>query len=541
MNTEHVGTCCNHRKVPTKTAYAGADSRLDLTKWHPVDTAADLEVRCDRRIIKARAKDVARNEPIIAGAIQHQIDAAIGTQLRLKPDPDGIELNWTETQTAAAISSIKRKWRRDTLSKSNWFDVTGHNNLLELAALHTRTYLIRGESFALVSWRQENTAAPFRTVVQIIDPDRVCTPTGMESDETIKDGIQYSEAGYALGYWIADKHPKDPTFRGRRGDWTYRRARNDVGRQLVIHTYNKNTPELSRGVSELASCLKTIKKLEIYTTAEIEKAIVQSMVAATITSDMPNAHEILTVDNQETDSCLQHMQDRKIFHDANTFTFDGAKVPLLFNGEKLNLEYQKGNAADQFEGFSNIMWTNIARCFGLSREILTQDWSKTNYSGARAGMLSMWRRIEALRVEVPGDFLHRVYCAWLEDMIGNGEIAVPKYDDPTTAWLHFQINRDAYTHAQIRGPARDEIDRAKTADAYLAEQELGVFTLDRYCDQVLGEEYEDVIRQQCLEEVRVNEIRAECGLEPLPPGGTDGVINARELLANRQQQGIDNE
>ena len=69
-------------------------------------------------------------------------------------------------------------------------------------------------------------------------------------------------------------------------------------------------------------------------------------------------------------------------------------------GAELNCDEVKINASPRqtqaFEGFQTAFLRSVASARGLSYEQVSMDWSKTNYSSARAALNEVWRTISRL-------------------------------------------------------------------------------------------------------------------------------------------------
>lgn len=488
----------------------------------------------------ARAKDVEKNNELIAGANNTKLDMALGTKFRLRPMPCPEVLGLTSDvdedgcEYADFVGKIRKKWEIHMYSNRHWIDSRGVHNLDGLLRLYGHQYLQRGEALATVYRRQAETDAPFRTVVQVLDTDRLRTPSGLNDNEELNGGLIVNEgvlsrwkSARPVGYYIHDLHPMDMRINstGQEDRYDYVNKFSPFGRQQVVHSYSQKQPNMVRGIMQLATCLKKLRCMDRFTTATLETAILQSLIAFTIESDMPNAVGKILGSGKRADTdegvidCIKrYTQMRNGYRDAgNQIKLDGSVVPHLLSGESLKMHSASTPAQNQKQ-FFDTMFTYIARCCGMSKEFLTQDWSGTSFSSARAGLNVVYRTIEQLRIEAPMQLAQAIYSCWLEDCILAGEIILPNFPNPSDGWLYFVANRDALAMSVFKGPAKDDIDRAKTAARFLAEQKLGVYVVENYCDEVLQRDWEDIIEQQAIEEVRANKIRKRYGLEPLPAG-----------------------
>ena len=68
---------------------------------------------------------------------------------------------------------------------------------------------------------------------------------------------------------------------------------------------------------------------------------------------------------------------------------------------------------------------HMAAAFGISYEQLARDYSETNYSGARAGMVEAWKFFTSRRTLIASRFASMIYALWLEEAIDRGEAELP--------------------------------------------------------------------------------------------------------------------
>ena len=505
------------RHYPKSTFYKGA-SRVDLKQWQPPDYSADDSYLHERDIITARIKDLYRNCEIVRGSTNQFVDYVVGDHFRIESSPCYQLLGWDEDVACDWADRVEKLWRLDTESKNNWIHAGGELTFTELVQSVVRNFRIFGENFSIIYFLDRPDSRPFKTSVGLIDPSRIFTPQNLDESGDIRAGIRRNRFGNPLGYFIHESHPSEMCrkfFERDEDRYIFVRKRNQIGREQIIHSYVKEIPSQSRGVSAFANSIRRLKLLEKYEDATLQTAILQSSVAATIESDYPDVGNVFNAapDGPQT-YCDHYMDQSGKYHDELKFNFEGSNVARLWNGEKFKL-HSAQMATTDFARFERSMLTHLARALGTSVHHLTQDFSDTNFSGARAEMLSTYKNIQTNRYQIAEDFAQRVYCAWLEENISSGRIALPNISDPNVAWAFFLENRDAVSNANWYGSIKDEIDRSKQIDAYETELRLGLTSRKAYAAEVKNEDWRDNEKQLIKEERWINEERLANGLEPL--------------------------
>ena len=125
-----------------------------------------------------------------------------------------------------------------------------------------------------------------------------------------------------------------------------------------------------------------------------------------------------------------------------------------------------------------------AAAFGISYEQLARDYSETNYSGARAGMVEAWKFFTSRRTLIASRFASMIYALWLEEAIDRGEAELP----PGAA--DFYAVKTALARCDWIGPGRGHIDPYKEAMADRLEMQMGTLTLEQACAE-RGQDWEE--------------------------------------------------
>jgi capsid protein len=142
---------------------------------------------------------------------------------------------------------------------------------------------------------------------------------------------------------------------------------------------------------------------------------------------------------------------------------------------------------------------------------LSRDYTRTNYSSARAAMLLTWRNMQARKKRVADRVATAHYWLWLEEALNKGEITAMPRNAPS--WYE-GLNAEAYAACDWLGAARGQIDEMKETHAAVLRLQHNLST---YEDELgrMGRDWRKVIEQRRRE----NEAFAAAGLprpdEPL--------------------------
>lgn len=490
------------RPLGEDTAHRAASrTSREMASWQPMMESADSELYGEAQPMASRALDLDRNHGIASGAIRTTVDNVVGTGLRLAAKPDYRALGQTAEWAREWSRDTEAKWR--TFANSPDFDAARQLTFGGMTVLQLRTAFLQGEGLALALWLPNRPGSRWATTMQAIDPARLCSPDYSLPDERNRDGVVVNRLGEPVAYWIRRTHPGD-YFSSSQIDSRFERvpARTRFGRRRVIHMYDKQRPGQSRGKTILASVMGAFRMLDHYQRVELQTAVINSMIAAFIETPM-RGEDIADLfgDSQK------YMQSRKGWD----VQLEGAGVIPLHPGDKLNA-FNPGRPNSAYASFTEQVLRYISAGLNMPYELLMKDFSKTNYSSARAALLEAWRFFMSKREWIATQWASPVYELWLEEAVNAGEIDAPD----------FYANKAAYCRAQWIGPGRGWIDPLKEAQASEKRMQSGVSSLERECAEQ-GLDWEEVLEQRARE----REFGLSLGLEdihaPPPQGGAPGM------------------
>lgn len=478
------------------TAYTGASAqRKELADWRPTIDPADVELLPELNALVARSRDLGRNHGIASSGFQVQIDNVVGTGLRLASMPDyralGREREWAEEWSRTTESL----WR--AYSESISFDAAGQQTFAGMTSLVLRTVLVSGEVFALPLWLER--AGAFRTCFQLIEGDRISNPDYRENTETLRSGIEIDLYGKPLAYYVRRAGQNDywlsPGFYLFSGKWDRIPAETEWGRKRVIHVFDKDRVDQSRGKPMLSSVLEQFKMFDHYQRSELQSSIVNALVAGVIETPMDQS-AISELMGGDPNSYLAKKNEWK------TRLMGGAMIPL-YPGDKLT-PFAPSRPSTQYPEFVSTVLRHIAAALNMPYELLVKDFTKTNYSSARAALLEAWRFFMSRRKWLAENWAQQVYELWLEEAVNAGLIEAPDFYEQRSFWVR----------AKWIGPGRGWIDPVKEAQAAVVRMNAGISTLEMECAEQ-GYDWQDVLEQRAREFSRMEELKVLIYLNPV--------------------------
>lgn len=445
--------------------------RQELAGWSPAATSADGSYLWARDDLVSKIRDLLQSEPWAQGAVDRKLDMVVGAGWRPSIKPDATVLGITEQEAldlGRQIEAAWRTWADDPLCRCDQEQTLNASWMLHVAVMEQE---ICGDGLAVLRWKPDR-GWKYRTALQLVDADRLSNPHMAVDTDTLRGGIEYDADGAPAAYHIRNAHPGDYGMAARGGkvfQWTRVQRREAYGRPLVLHLFRKDRPGQSRGVSRLVAGLGRFKQMARFAQAELANAVINALFAATITSGFDPA----VVSQSMTASAVGDYHGlRNQFYDASSPTLDGTRIQHLFPGDELKF-LTEGRQTAAFESFFTVFLRSIASGLGIAYEQIAMDWSKVNYSSARAALVEVWRGIEKARSLVAMMFATPLLLAVTEDAIDAGLIDLPAaapglYEAPA-AWLR----------GRWIGPARGWVDPVKEPAGNVAAIEGGFGSYER--------------------------------------------------------------
>lgn len=446
----------SQRFVGTSRAYDGAshDSQ-ELAGWNPSLSEANDELGGRDRVV-ARVRDLVRNDPQAQGGIDRKVGATVGADLWCRSKPNFRALGLTPEQgfeLARQMDDVFDEWANDIFFFNDVEGELTFSQQVELAYTHVAR---ESEAVAVIYGYEPGGLRKYATQVLIKDPDLLSNPYNVTDTPYLRNGVETTINGRPVAYHFQMQHPNASVIDiDKAQKWVRVPRYTRSGRPQVVHYFDKNRAGLKRGMSKLAAALKPFKQVSRYTDAEINAQLLSALLPLFLKSKTPqNAAEALAP--ADDGSTTSYADARADYHETSKLTFNGVRIPALFQDEELDSVDTRRTGGDM-ERFVTVALRRIAPAFGLTHEQFSGNWSEVNYSSARAALIEIWRGIDADRSRFTTRFCTPIRAAVIWEAVLRGFITLPPgAPDFLTHMTH-------YLRCRWIGPARGWVDPVKEA------------------------------------------------------------------------------
>lgn len=465
------------RKFSTNNRYSGADlSRLSNDWVSSAMEKADAN-SWDAYALRVRSRDLMRNDPVAFAVIDTMITNVIGYGLQLQSDINAKKLGVSEEKAAKiqdACEDVFSEWSKDA-------DKARVLNFNEYQRLAFQKIMVDGEAIVLPTW-DEQPRKEFGRCLQMLESEEL-DANWIPNDNTL-NGITFDTNGAPKTYWLK-KYKKTEGLTTPMNPQAIR-ARDEMGRPNVLHIFETNRPNQTRGLPKLTPVMSKFQDFNEYLEAEIVAARVAACLAVFVQkNDAITAAQAMGADDY--DYYGQRQQD-----------IEPGVINYLEPGETIAVVDPKRN--DSIGAFTESIMRIVGMATGLPYELLVKDFSKTNYSSARAALLEARRQFDFYRKWFADKFCQPIYDLVLEEAYYRGRLPITQ--------AQFENKFRLITKAKWNGSPFGQIDEVKETQAAILRINSG---LSSYADELTGDgkDWKNVFSQR----KRENELSKEYGLD----------------------------
>lgn len=463
--------------------YKGAQSNRLNSSWSVSSGSADYDLLPDLPVLRERSRELLRNDPHAASLVNTMVDNIVGTGIRPQAQIDAEALGLSEEEAAKLAKACEKafsKWMQ-------YADVGRRMNFYDIQSQAMRSIIVNGESLILPV-RVERKFSPYDLAIEVIEPDRIEAPGEMDQvNGRFKrlSGIELGKNGYPHAVWVKVSHPGDGIFE-RSSDNRYRKIlfTNADGDLQVLHLMNQNRPGQTRGEPMMASAMQAFKDLSSYT-------------EAVITKERVAACHTLFISKQDAYSSALNRSD-EILNKQRIEEISPGQINYLQPGEEVSFGNPPANNSATYDAFVTRNLRTIGASLGLPYELISKDFSQTNYSSARAALLESRRVFGKWQQYLINHLCSPIYEMVIEEAWLRGEIPIKDFDS----------NRYELTRSRWIPPSYGWIDPLKEIKAAQLAIETGLSSLSIEA-AAQGRDWESIVEQRAREEALRQELTGE--------------------------------
>lgn len=382
-----------------RDAYKGAEVNRLVEDWFATITQPDDEARWNLRRLRARSRELSRNNPF-ARAFLTSLSANVlgpaGPTLQAQVRDNSGDLN------RRINDRIEAAW-------AEWAEVPTVDGGLTLARFQHQTLkAVARDGEAFVRKRVGFDGNPWAFALEPIDADQLdetYSAPGVDGGNEVRMGVEIDPTyGRRVAYHFFKKPPA-------LGLYAMQRVR--VPASEVIHLYDPERCNQTRGIPWSSTVMWPLKMLEGYMESEAVAARASAAKMGFWTRKPNEATVGEITGDPETNT---------ITMDASPGTFDFAP-----DGYEL-APWDPQHPNTVYEAFVKMKLREVASGLGMSYNNLANDLENVNYSSIRSGLLverDVWRTIQHWWI---GSFLRPVYCAWLDASLLSGSLVLDSRD-----------------------------------------------------------------------------------------------------------------
>lgn len=496
----------------------------EMARWQPFGGSPDSLVNAAKKITDDRSRDAVLNDGYLSGVLHSTRDSIVGASYMLISQPNmdvlrSIDPRFDDAWEEEFTQAVEGRFNLISESRANFLDATRRDNLASMIRLGLATHIYSGEVLASAEWI-EGPDRPFNTAIQMIAPDRLSNPDNGPDEMYLRRGVRIDAHERPVAFCIRNGYMGDQYSPTTGITWSTVSAEKPWGRKMIIHIAERDLPGQTRGLSEMVAALKQMRMTRRFQDVTLQNAVIKASYAATMESELPM--EMLAGamgGNASMDDYLGNFMGRmqEYLGGSNNLTIDGASVPVLFPNTKLNMQ-QLGTPGGVGTEFEISLLRHIAAALGQSYEEFARDFSKTNYSSARAAMNMTYKRMQAKKKTVADRLASETYDLWFEEDWMAGNLPMPVGMNPMI--FYAPLVKQALTGCLWIGAGRGQIDEVKETQAAIMRIAAGLSTYNKEAAN-LGQYFKDVVRARMKEDKMIKEAGLTFSTQATQPGTND--------------------
>ena len=331
--------------------------------WKSSGMAADAEIAADGQYLRNRMRELVRNNPMAAQAVQVLVNNIVGTGIRPRAATSNPALN-------REVDALWKRW-------SARCDQHGHTDFHGVLGLAVREMIEGGDSFAIRRPVRVSAARDVPLRIELREAEHLDAGRfdNRDGGTRISQGIEYDRNGRRAAFWMFPDHPGDtaPIF-ARRLESVRLPA------DQVAHLFERQRVQ-SRGVPWGTPAMQAIHDVGDWQHAELVRKRTEACLVG-----------IVFGADEDQQSIAPVVVDG---HGNRIEQFEPGLIAYARGGKDIKFN-QPTSTAGVYE-WHRVQLHIIAAGFRVPYALMTGDLSQANFSSTRAGLNEFRRMVEQLQ------------------------------------------------------------------------------------------------------------------------------------------------
>lgn len=369
-----------HLAVKRRLYDAAQGGRLS-EGWQSGKRSADAEIAVAGGMLRDRSRDLVRNNPLAAQAVQVLVNNIVGPGIRPR----------------AKSGSKARDKKVDKLFE-DWSarsDAHGHTDFYGLQALAVREMIEGGDLFAikrpLARSRRRRGSVPLE--IELFEAEHLDESRQALSGELgrqVREGIEYDATGRRSAYWMLPDHPGDATAHWRNGQGSVRIPVGDVA-----HLFERQRVQ-SRGVPWGAPAMVALRDHGDWQLAEMVRKKTEACLVGIVLGDETGEAGVAPSIEDAYGERVEQFRPGMLAYARNGKTVE------------FNQPHGTGGVAE----WNRVQMHIIAAGYRVPYALMTGDLSQANFSSNRAGLNEFRRMVDQVQWQIVIPMLCKVIWDW---------------------------------------------------------------------------------------------------------------------------------
>lgn len=333
--------------------YEGASRGTRRTdKWKTRGTSANAEIRKALPLLRDRARDLARNTPYGARAVNVIAGAIVGYGIKTT-------IRTTNKRNQKPLQDAYKAW-----AESTDCDIEGNHDIYGLQDTAARALAESGEVLVRRVWVKRKDPRAIPIALQVLEADYIDTrqDTVTPGGNRVVQGKEYDKNGRCIAYYLFDDHPGD-AFSLARTSYTSKR----VPAEDIEHIYRIDRPGQGRGVTWFAPVILRLRDLDEYEDAQL----IRQKIAACFTVFLSNADG--GVEQTKINNDAEDLIDR----------LEPGLIQPLPTG--MSATFAQPPSVQGYQEYMSVSVHAVAAGLSIPYEALTGDYSGVNFTSGKIG------------------------------------------------------------------------------------------------------------------------------------------------------------